>query len=251
MTAMEAESICEHLEWDSQFFGRRIARVKGACLSETDIVNIRIWCQDNRIECLYFLADSTDAQTSRVAESNGFNLVDIRVTLDLSLVAEHAPRQSRSNVRGAREQDTSTLKTIARCSHRDSRFYCDGNFPTSMCDALYEVWIEKSCQGWAKKVLVAEDGGELAGYISCHLPTPKTGKIGLVGVGQKAQGKGLGKDLLHEALRWFDEQGVDSVTVVTQGRNVRAQRMYQRCGFVTRSVELWFHKWFLEKSGKA
>jgi hypothetical protein len=27
--------------------------------------------------------------------------------------------------------------------------------------------------------------------------------------------------------------------------------VYQRCGFVTRSIELWFHKWFHEKSGIA
>jgi len=251
MTAMQAESICEHLEWDSQFFGRRIARVKGSFLTETDIVNIRNWCEDHRIDCLYFLADSTDAQTSRLAENNSFNLVDIRVTLELTLKAERAPNQARLNVRGALEQDIPTLKTIARASHRDSRFYYDGNFPTFLCDALYEVWIERSCRGWAKKVLVAEEGGEAVGYISCHLPTPTTGKIGLVGVGQKVQNKGLGKNLVCEALRWFKEQGLESVTVVTQGRNVRAQRLYQRCGFVTRNVEIWFHKWFLDKSGKA
>ena len=251
MTAMEAESVCELLEWDSQFFGRRIARFKGALLGEPDIANIRSWCEENRIDCLYFLADSTDMQTSRLAENNSFNLVDIRVTLELLLNTEPAPGQSRLNVRGAVEQDIPILKSIARVSHRDSRFYYDGNFPTSLCDALYEVWIEKSCRGWAKEVLVAEVGGEPVGYISCNLPTPKTGRIGLVGVGQLAQGKGLGKDLLQEALRWFKEQGVDSVTVATQGRNVRAQRVYQRSGFVTRSVELWFHKWFVEKSRKA
>jgi dTDP-4-amino-4,6-dideoxy-D-galactose acyltransferase len=248
MTAMGAESICERLEWDSQFFGRRIARFKGAFLTEPDIDNIRIWCEDNRIDCLYFLANSTDARTSRLAERNNFNLVDIRVTLEITLKAKPATSQAGLNVRSALARDIPMLQTIARASHRDSRFYYDGNFPGSLCDALYEVWIEKSCRGWAQTVLVAEDGGEPVGYISCHLPTPTTGKIGLVGVGQKAQGKGLGKGLVDAALRSFTEQGVESVMVVTQGRNVRAQRLYQRCGFVTRSVELWFHKWFLAES---
>ena len=32
--------------------------------------------------------------------------------------------------------------------------------------------------------------------------------------------------------------------VVTQGRNIAGQRLYQRCGFLTRSVELWYHKWY-------
>ncbi len=251
MTAMEAEPICEHLEWDSKFFGRRIARVKGTFLTDTGIVNIRTWCEDNRIDCLYFLADSTDAKTSRLAESNNFHLVDVRVTLDCPVRAKHAPGDSPLNMRSALERDIPRLQTIARVSHRDSRFYYDGNFPSPLCDSLYEVWIEKSCRGWAGNVLVAEVGGEPVGYISCHLPTHKTGKIGLLGVGEKAQGKGVGKDLVGEALRWFANQGVESVNVVTQGRNVRAQRLYQRCGFVTRSVELWFHKWFLGNSGKA
>ena len=243
--AMEAESICEYLEWDSHFFGRRIARVNGTFLTETEIVNIRSWCEYNRIDCLYFLADSSDAQTSRLAEGDNFHLVDVRVTLNRPVIAKHARDNSQLNVRDALERDIPMLRTIARVSHRDSRFYFDGNFPDSLCDSLFEVWIERSCRGWAKNVLVAEDGGEPVGYISCHLPTPKTGQIGLLGVGEKAQGKGVGKGLVDEALRWFTKQGVESVDVVTQGRNVPAQRLYQQCGFSSQRVELWFHKWFL------
>jgi ribosomal protein S18 acetylase RimI-like enzyme len=33
------------------------------------------------------------------------------------------------------------------------------------------------------------------------------------------------------------------VSVVTQGRNVAAQRLYQRAGFVTASTQLWYHRW--------
>jgi dTDP-4-amino-4,6-dideoxy-D-galactose acyltransferase len=34
-----------------------------------------------------------------------------------------------------------------------------------------------------------------------------------------------------------------SVTGATQGRNIVMQRLFQKCGFVTRSVELWYHRW--------
>jgi ribosomal protein S18 acetylase RimI-like enzyme len=47
-------------------------------------------------------------------------------------------------------------------------------------------------------------------------------------------------------VRWFSEEGVEVVSVVTQARNVRAQRLYQRYGFTTRSVKLWFHRWSAE-----
>ncbi len=242
---MNGESSCEFLEWDSQFFEQRIARVRPSRLAEGNLSQINSWCYQNQIACLYFLADSADATTHRLASENGFHLVDIRLTLDRPATLNHQSKESSGVMRTALERDIPALRAIARASHHDSRFYWDGHFPRSACDALYEVWIERSCRGWADTVLVAEDGGAPVGYLSCHLASPEAGKIGLMGVAAQAQGKGLGPDLVHAALRWFHGRGVETVSVVTQGRNVRAQRLYQRCGFLTRSVELWFHKWFV------
>jgi len=115
---------------------------------------------------------------------------------------------------------------------------------------LYETWIEKSCKGYADAVLVAELQGWPVGYISCHLLDQAEGQIGLFGVSADFQGKGLGQKLVNESLRWFAEQGMRQVTVVTQGRNCRAQRLYQRCGFLTRSVQLWYHRWFRSRGAK-
>jgi dTDP-4-amino-4,6-dideoxy-D-galactose acyltransferase len=241
---MEVEPICKYLEWDSNFFGRRIARVRIDRLAKETALELLSWCEFNRIDCIYFLADSSDPGTARLAESSNFNFVDIRVTLDRSMKSDSTFNFTESRVRDAREADIPALRSIARTSHRDSRFYYDENFPRSLCDALYETWIEKSCQGWAAKVFVADDEGKAVGYITCHLAVPKIGQIGLVGVGEKSRGKDLGRALVGRALRWFTEQGVENVSVVTQGRNVRAQRLYQQNGFVTRSLELWYHHWF-------
>jgi dTDP-4-amino-4,6-dideoxy-D-galactose acyltransferase len=245
---MDAQAICEFLDWDSKFFGRRIARLVVPCLTEKAIAAIDSWCCEHRIDCLYFLAGSSDQRTARLAQENGFRFVDARVTLDVRITKACGTGDSAPGtlVRNAVEADIDALKTIARRSHRDSRFYFDGNFPVQRCDELYETWIEKSCRGWAKNVLVATNQGEIEGYISCHVPSVGSGQIGLVGVSEKAQGKGVGRELLINAIRWFWEEGVEVASVATQGRNVRAQRLYQRCGFATRSVELWFHRWSSE-----
>jgi len=38
------------------------------------------------------------------------------------------------------------------------------------------------------------------------------------------------------------------VTVVTQGLNVPAQRLYQKSGFLVSSVYLWYHLWIRPKT---
>jgi len=50
--------------------------------------------------------------------------------------------------------------------------------------------------------------------------------------------------MIGQSLELLRQEGITHAEVVTQGRNYGAQRMYQRCGFVTRTTELWYHKWF-------
>jgi len=229
------------LEWDSKFFGRRIARANANRLTQELLRQVQSWCDAERIDCLYFLADSADAETVRLAEEADFHLVDVRVTLEHDL-AGITPDHGSGGVRPFQPADLQALRAIARASHRDSRFYYDENFPDSLCDSLYETWLENSARGFAEAVLVGEHQARPAGYITCHF-AGAAGQIGLFAVAQEAQGRGLGQQLVNAALGWFERQGASEVTVVTQGRNVRGQRSYQKCGFSTRSVELWYHYW--------
>lgn len=243
---MDSETICQYLDWDSQFFGYRIARVTVNQLNDEVVSAILEWSESRHIDCLYFLADATDAPTVRLAEDYHFRFVDIRATFEKQLEGKLTGVDSAfpGVTRLATPDDIPALRAIARGSHRDSRFYYDSNFPTALSDALYETWIEKSCKGYANAVLVAEVQGQLAGYISCSLLDQARGQIGLVGVSVDWQGHGLGQILVNESLPWFAQQGVTQVTVVTQGRNSKAQRLYQRCGFLVRSLQFWYHRWF-------
>jgi dTDP-4-amino-4,6-dideoxy-D-galactose acyltransferase len=232
---------CRFLEWDSDFFSHRIARVEGSRLASDTVQQIFDWCAQHRIDCLYLRADSNDAETIRVADAMQFQLVDVRLTFERALaIAPPLP----ASIRSWCEADLATLASIAGVSHSDSRFYFDGHFPRERCDQLYRVWIERSCHGWADAVLVAELEGCPAGYVSCHLETDDTGSIGLIAVAPEHRGAGLGTHLVNAALQFMLGKGRSRAIVVTQGRNVASQRLYQRCGFVTQSVELYYHRWF-------
>jgi dTDP-4-amino-4,6-dideoxy-D-galactose acyltransferase len=239
----DREPICTYLDWDSRFFERRIARVNGHRLDQARLSEVLTWCKTNRIDCLYFLADSDDAQTSLLAERNGFLHTDVRLTLERNLTESASMPPPGDSVRLARTGDLGALKAIARTGHRDTRFYFDLHFEREKCDLLYETWIDNSFNGFAQAVLVAEVNAEPVGYITCSSQGVKS-QIGLVGIADKYQGMGLGRQLVEGFLAWSMEQRASRAIVVTQGRNVSAQRLYQRMGFLSASFQLWYHRWF-------
>jgi dTDP-4-amino-4,6-dideoxy-D-galactose acyltransferase len=194
------------------------------------------------IDCMYLLVDSSDAASIRLAGASGWRMVDIRVTLGANLT--HVTEDT-GGVRAANRQDIPYLKQLARRSHRDSRFYADGNFSKEACDELFAAWIERSVgdRGFAGAVFVAQTDGNLpAGYISCAIKDG-LGEIGLIAVDEKCRKTGLGVRLLAESARWCAAQGAKRISVVTQGCNIPALRMYARFQFTIESVQLWFHWW--------
>lgn len=232
----------DFLEWDSAFFGARLARVRGDVLSPETAAAVEARCRAERIDAVYFLARPDDPLTVETAAAHGYVPVDVRVELDAMLPP---PAGAASAVRPARPDDGPALVEIARTGYRDTRFYHDRRFPRERCDALYETWIAKALAGSAEAVLVADDGTGPAGFISCHLEHEgRHGRIGLTGVADRARGRGVGTALVRASLAWFAAAGARRALVVTQGRNVGAQRLYQGCGFRTAAVHLWFHKWF-------
>lgn len=242
---------CELLPWDTDFFHFRIAQVCGDLLRPEWMAQIDKWAGDHRIQCLYFLSNADDPLTIRTAQENGFGLVDIRVTLECKFTHLSdricPPLPTGVCIRPATSADIPGLQMIARTAHTATRFFNDTQFPRRSVEDFYSTWIALEIQGRAQTVLTAAPAtGQPLGYVSCHLdPVRKAGQIGLVGVTAEVRGKGIGKNLILAALDWFKTHQVREVTVIAQGNNQPAQRLYQQCGFLSRNLQLWYHKWYL------
>lgn len=211
---------CTLLPWDTEFFGHRIARVRGDSLTKESAGAINAWCHANGIEAIYFVARSDDPMTVAVAEAEGYHLVDVRMTFErvLGKAAEETTRDSQIQLREAKAEDLPDLQAIARLSHSDTRFGVDTHFSKQQCENLYAVWIESSLRTSA--VSVAEHRGKVVGYVTKDEGEPDEGRIGLIAVSAGARGLGIGRALVAEAVRWFAGRGKRRVTVVTQGRNL-------------------------------
>ena len=243
--------LCELLPWDSEFFGCRIARVCGDTLRQEPALQIDGWCRSNRIRGLYFLARADDPGTIQTAEQHGFGLVDIRVTFEhrLTMNSQKLIRPTLHGIaclRPVQPDDLSGLQAMARTGHGETRFFSDTHFPRPRAEELYSTWVALEVQGRAQTVFVAASAtNQPLGYVSCHLDTVRReGQIGLVGVSSEVRGRGIGKSLVLGAMDWYRDQGAKRVTVVTQGKNRTAQRLYQQCGFISLELQLWYHKWY-------
>ena len=239
---------CRPLAWDTEWWGLPTAVVTDPPTDETGLGAIDGWCRANQIELLYFLCPSDRTAAAHLAESSGFRIMDVRVTLEHQLAEDPPGAPSRPEgvtIRLADAGDAAPLGALASTSFRGTRFYADPRLPDIRCDELYRVWMEQECRSSSDSVLVAEVDGEPAAYVSYSVdPDDGRGAISLVGVAAPHRGTGLGSVLLAEALRSIRGTGASAATVVTQGRNVPALRLYERQGFHVRESGLWFHKWY-------
>ena len=239
---VQPSKICRYLDWDSQFFHHRIARLEPSSITRADVASALAWCLAERIDCLYYLAPADEFNSIHLAEGAGFHLVDIRMTF--SLPARHSPAlPADPQIRLAGPADIPALREIARQAYQSTRFFNDPHFSRKACEKLYMTWIENSCQGYAQAVWVADVENTPVGFITCHLDKDH-GQIVLVGIHPDHHHRGWGRKLVNAALNWLSSQLCNSVQVVTQGNNLPAQKLYAACGFSILSVACWYHRWF-------
>ena len=234
-----------YLEWDSQFFGCRIASMT-AVRTPADLEAVEGLNLPQPIDCTYLLCEAHNQSLLVAAIARGFVPVDIRVSLERAVFPEPAARPASTDIliRQARSTDLPSLKLLASQLHRDSRFYTDTHFAHELCDALYARWIERDVENPQCHVWVPQSKEALVGgYASLTAGGDKQGTIGLFGLQESFRSKGVASCLIQTLLSDAAQQGLQRVHVVTQGRNVPAQRFYQKHGFRTSSVQLWLHRW--------
>jgi len=243
----------ERLTWDTDFFSVSIGRITASVLDdETAAIILDDACKEG-LHCLYFEVDPNDLTTVLAVEKSGFHLVDVKVVLEYPFIDHPAsslryPVPPELVINEARESDLPRLEEISVEIGEFSRYTFDNNFRPGEDNRLYRVWIRNAFSGLSDVVFVArwaDEYGEAIGLITC-IAQDGGSHIQLAGVHHDHRQKGVGTGLVQAALDWAKEQGLPKMQVVTQARNVPAQRLYQQMGFYTRSMTLYYHKWLPE-----
>jgi dTDP-4-amino-4,6-dideoxy-D-galactose acyltransferase len=232
---------CSLLEWDSAFFGYPIARLYDRHVDGNLLAEAFDWCHARAVRCLYYLAPAGDAPSLLAAQAAGMQFIDVRLTLARTIASEQ-DWASGVVVSPATDGDRIALVKLAPDLARVSRFSADPRFGKEAAARLYEIWLTSKAD--AVFVTHSRMSGSISGCTTCIVEPDGTGVISLMVVKPENHGRDLGLALCTAALHWFADCGCVRAQVVTQGHNVASQRVYQRAGFLTHSVEVWFHKWF-------
>jgi dTDP-4-amino-4,6-dideoxy-D-galactose acyltransferase len=228
----------EQLGWDSEHFGFPIARLHAEHCTVEQLHEAVDAAQQSGIRCIYLLLDAADDARLDAAQRAGFLVRDVRLELERPLdgtVAEPNP------AREARATDIASLDRIARERFTDARFFTDLNFPAHRAADLYGAWLRRGLDSPERRVWVA---GDAEGFLIAHFDEQeRTGRIELIAVAAGSEGRGHGATLVAAAGGRFAAAGLRRARVVTQGRNLAAQRLYQRMGYRTIAVGLWLHWW--------
>lgn len=236
-----ATNVIEYLQWDSEFFGYKVARVifDENGLWKFDSVTNEIKERNIRLTYLFSSPSATELN-ARILSAGGI-LVD-KKTIFLKNTQEHT-KFNNSISEWQRSQPDQKLVDLALNAGIFSRFFLDKNFTNDEYNRLYTKWLYKSVSGeLALKTIIASSENEITGFITLGKNNLRA-DIGLVSVDPVYRGKGIGSDLVRYADNLSHSMGFEQIGVVTQGNNINACKLYAGCGFKIDNITDVYHLW--------
>jgi len=232
--------------WDSDLFGFSIASVISEVLDPNILSEIESECHQNSVTMLQYLCPSEDINSVHQAEGAGFHFMDIRLTFEAQLGLHTLLPEKRESlyVSLANESHIQPLWHISAGLYKDTRYYADVNFPRDKVSLIYDRWIMNAVHGAFDDLCYALfTAGQPIGFCTVRFIDDKNCILGLFGIAEAYQRQSLGTYFLRLIMVDLYERGFSNVRVVTQGKNIAAQRTYQGLQFKTSRVDIWYHKW--------
>jgi hypothetical protein len=250
------------LEWDSDFFGLRMAQldviVSAEQLAQVFLVADKLLSTAIEAACykkirhLSLRVDFENIELIHALEKHGFRLMDSLVVYAFQKGKNHLPKiRPRYDLRLYRSEDFDAVDDIATTCFKDypGRFTVDPHISKQRARTFYRQWAKNCCKGtMAEEVLVAERKGHVIGFLAygCNPVLKRYTGISIIG------GKGLGGcypfrfnaylELLREATR-RSLTVADTIEVETQLFNVATINYYQKLDFSYVGGRHSFHLW--------
>ncbi len=233
------------LALDSEIFGYPVAKILPDKLTIEELAQITSQLKEDKVRLAFWASDPDDAESQRAARRfHGF-LADKKVTfvIDIGQIPKRAINNGWEIEEYAETMPCSDLENLAIEVGRYSRFRVDPRIPKGTFLDMYRTWIRNSVNRQvADMVLVVRQSGRVVGMVTLGVKNGR-GDIGLFAVDPVMRRKNLGVSLVFAAQEWTRRSGLRYGQVVTQGKNVAACKLYEKCGYAIDKVEYFYHFW--------
>lgn len=227
------EAMIRFLEWDTNCFGFKVGRVDAD--SNFNVDKIRQEALSNHFKLLYIYTNTQQQQLSDF-------FCDTKLTFENCNIVLKALRSNGVGSYKGRMIDED-IYSIALESGLYSRYNLDPNFPHNCFEKLYRCWIENSVfTDFADDVLIHSTGNNVNGLLTYKV-SERTAVIGIVAIGEKFRGKGIGSSLMNYYHSQLIREKVMRSVVVTQGVNIDACFFYKKCGYHIINKQYIYHLW--------
>ena len=242
------------LPWDTQVLGCPSGSVGGlwaeGCYAERcyrleAVLNACIAdAEDHGIRFLSVRLPEGALAALHTVEAVDFRIIESFLTFGRKTAGEIPfDGDSDFHARLAQPDEMETVAAIAYRAFESFRLRVDPQIPESRARHSRREWVRNGFKGRAEAIYVAESENHLVGFalLRSKVNTEKIGEIELIAVDPTFHGRGIGKALVAEAIRYY--QGKTSeIQVGTQTKNLQAIQLYTRMGFSVVRSELSFHR---------
>ncbi len=242
-------ALFELMEWDTNFFGFKVARL---CEEAPEkLKQVQDICSEQDIRLLISRFSTNNVCFAHELERHGFQLMDTVVTYRLNLAdARVANVPVPAIIRPCLKSEADELAAIARAVYAShiGHFHNDPRLDRDKCTTLYAELARNSCldENQADIMLVAEMEGKIVGFHSHKVAHPNGLRGVISGVSHQAQGKGIGKALIVASANWGKSWGLEWIEEYPHVNHYRMHKMMADLGFRLCASFYTFHKWFDE-----
>lgn len=233
----------ETLDWDTNFFGVKIARIIPTTLDEKELSEILSLLRKNEVQLVYWTS-KLKMKEHLINKLGGF-LVDTKTTFTIAFRSLDFDKNiSTSAIEPFIDSmSINDLECLAIQSGKYSRFFIDPNISHDKFEDLYKIWINRSLQKEiASEVLLIRHFEKIIGMVTL-VEEKGRGDIGIIAVDINYRANHYGEKLVRAAQRWFLENGFEYGQVVTQQQNTPACNLYKKCGYKIEKVDFFYHFW--------
>ena len=232
----------KNLEWDTKFFKKKIGTLIFDQISEDGLAKDLEEARNKNYQYIVCPLKSPENSTINMLEKYEFYISDVGVTWEMKVdeylsMVKKRDLDCNDKPSMALVGDIPGLQNMIKPMFPNSRFYSDPFFSHEEADNLHIIWIENSVLGKAADIVLHIPA---KGFVTCKKKEHGVGEIILIGVKDRYRGNNLGKILMDSSVNWFLNNGIKTIKIKTQLKNVGAINFYRKLGFSIDGYDMTF-----------